>query len=51
MPKKYEIIGNYLVTWNPKERTYTIYSKEGKFISTVNDGELKEELDQLEKEA
>ena len=51
MPKKYEIYGNYLITWNPKERTYTIYSKDGEFLSTVDDGELKAEINRLEKEA
>lgn len=49
LPKKYEIFDGFLVTWNPKERTYTIYTKSGKFLSTVNDGELKSEINELKR--
>ena len=50
MPKKYEIFNGYLITHNPRERTYSIYSKTGKFLSTVNDGELSDEIRDLEEE-
>ena len=49
LPKKYDIIDGFIITWNPKERTYTIYTKSGEFLSTVNDGELKSEIDELKR--
>ena len=48
--KNFETYGNFRVTYNPKERTYTIYTKGNLYLSTVNDGELNSELRELEKE-
>lgn len=48
--KNYTIHGSFKVTYNPKERTYTIYTRSGGYLSTVNDGELNSELDKLESE-
>ena len=46
----YKIYGHFKVTYNPKERTYTIYTMSNGYLSTVNDGELNSELRELEKE-
>ena len=48
--KKYEIFGRFLVTRNDKERTWSIYTREGEFLSTVDDGELSSELELLDAE-
>ncbi len=48
--KNYTIYGSFKVTYNPKERTYTIYTMNNLCLRTVNDGELKSELEQLEEE-
>ena len=48
MPKEFNYVGNYIVTQNRKERTYTIYTKSGTFLSTVNDGELLSEIRELD---
>ena len=50
MPKQYFRFGNYIVTENKKERTVTIYTKSGKFLSTVDDGELSSECRELDRE-
>lgn len=50
MPKKYEVFNGYLITHNPRERTYSIYSKNGEFLSTVNDGELSSEIRRIEED-
>ena len=50
MPKMYELVYGYPVTYNAKERTWTIYSPSGDFISTVNDGELLEEIQSIKSE-
>lgn len=50
MPKKYEKIGDFIVTRNSKERTYSIYNLKGEFLSTVDDGELMAEIRELENE-
>lgn len=50
-PKQYTTYGDYLVTENKKERTCSIYTKDGKFLRTVDDGELNAELDCLRNEA
>ena len=50
MPKEYFHCGNYIVTTNKKERTYTIYTVYGEFLSTVNDGELMQEIRELDLE-
>lgn len=42
--------GQFKVTTNKKERTYSIYTLDGEHLSTVNDGELWAELDRLERE-
>ena len=49
-PKQYRIDGEFLITENRKERTHSIYTRDGKFLSTVDDGELHAELDSLRKE-
>lgn len=46
--KKYEIYGRFKVTRNDKERTWSIYTWDGEFLSTVDDGELHSELELLE---
>lgn len=48
--KKYEIFGRFKVTRNEKERTWSVYTMEGEFLSTVDDGELNAELELLETE-
>jgi hypothetical protein len=50
MPKKFEVFNGYLVTHNSRERTYTIYNRQGEFLSTVNDGELYSEIEKIENE-
>ena len=49
MPKQYKILNGYFVTYNARERTYSIYSQRGEFLSTVNDGELNAELNRLDR--
>ena len=49
-PKVYELIEGFIVTRNPKERTYTIYSPSGEFLSTVDDGEVMAEIRELKLE-
>lgn len=49
--KQYEVIDGYFVTENKKERTYSIYTKNGEFLSTVDYGELSAEIALLKKEA
>lgn len=46
--KNYSIHRGFHVTYNAKERTYTIYTSDDKYLSTVNEGELNSELDRLE---
>ena len=48
MPKSYIIMQGYKITKNGKERTCTIYSSNGKFLSTVDDGEVEAEIERLE---
>lgn len=48
-PKQYDILGNFCVTKNPKERTFSIYTRDWVFLSTVNEGELYSEIEELEK--
>ena len=48
MPKQYRIIYGYIVTDNLRERTCTIYSSDGRCLSTVNDGEVMAEIRKLE---
>ena len=48
--KNYNMYRGFKITYNPKERTYTIYSKSNQFLGTVNDGELNSEIDLLEEE-
>lgn len=50
MPREYKIIYGYVVTENKAERTCTIYSRSGEFLSTVNDGELSTEIRELDRE-
>ena len=50
MPKLYKQFGKYIITENLKERTISIYTEDGKFLSTVNEGELLSELRELEAE-
>lgn len=50
MPKKYKRFGKYIITENLKERTISIYTSDGKFLGTVNDGELLNEIRELEAE-
>ncbi len=49
-PNRCEIYGRYYVTKNPREGFCTIYTKEGEFLSIVDDGELMTELERLEHE-
>ena len=48
--KNYSIYRGFKITYNPKERTYTIYTRNNQFLGTVNDGELNSEIDLLEEE-
>lgn len=50
MPKKFRWVNGYIVTENTKERTYSIYSKTGEFLATVNDGEVLNEIRELDRE-
>lgn len=50
-PVNYQVFGNYYVTRNHKERTWTIYDKNWRRLSTVDDGELTSELRELEEES
>lgn len=47
-PSNYEVYGNYYVTYNPKERTRTIYDKYWNRLRTVDDSELYRTLDELD---
>lgn len=51
MPKEFRWFYGYKVTENRRERTCTIYTESGEFLSTVNDGELMRELMELEGES
>ena len=44
-PKQYDDYGDFIVTENKKEGTRTIYTKDGEFLSTVNDHELMAEME------
>ena len=48
--KQFFTVGNFKVTDNKKERTYTIYDENERFLSTVNYGELNSEIQELENE-
>ena len=48
--KNYKIYGSFKVTYNPKERTHTIYTKNNICLGTVDDGEFYSELNRLEEE-
>ena len=48
--KQFFTVGNFKVTDNKKERTYTIYDENEQFLSTVNYGELNSEIQELENE-
>ncbi len=48
--KQFFTVGNFKVTDNKKERTYTIYDENEQFLSTVNYGELNSEIHELENE-
>ena len=45
--RQYETYEGYLITKNLKERTYSIYSQNKEFLSTVNFGELNDEIREL----
>ena len=49
-PVKYETVDGFIVTRNYLDRTWTIYTKNKEFLSTVDDGELSSELRELKLE-
>lgn len=51
MPKKFRWVYGYMVTDNKRERTCTIYNPNGEFLSTVDDGEVMNEIRKLEGES
>lgn len=48
--KNYSVYKGFYITDNRKERTYSIYTKQKEFLSTVGYDELDSEIRELEKE-
>lgn len=46
-PVEYELIDGFIVTRNHTDRTWTIYTRNKDFLSTVDDGELSSEIREL----